>query len=108
MYHHQDWTPVVFTKKTPKKPMQQNPEGFKERKKLEEDEIYTLNKITPEKSQLLSKERAEKGLSQKDLANSLNFPVSTISDYESGKIQNYSEKTYNIILKKIRSTPKKS
>ena len=107
-YNHQDWNDVVIRSKSSikkdKKP--ENPQGTKDRIALESnDDIFTLNKITKEKSNNIVKLRNEKNLTQNDIAKALNISVSLINDYESGKVTNYNERTYNTICKKIKMMP---
>lgn len=103
-YDHQDWTPVVIRSSNASKNAKQgvqNPSGTKEFKKLNEDDIPILNKMTKEQAIVLSQARTAKGISQKDLAKSLNIDVSIIKDYECGTVKNFNKRTYNNILAKL-------
>ena len=102
----QDWTEVKIgggkisnDKKKPQvenKTNYQNMPGTKELKKLEEDEIVTIEKIKLEDSKLIEQKRTMCNLTQKDLATQLNIPFATIRDLENGK-----GKKNNILLRRI-------
>lgn len=98
----QDWTPVVIhNKQFNKKEFKENPAGTKEFQKLNDDDIPKLDKITPEQSNILKAARSAKGISQKDLAKSLNINVSIIQDYENGTIAKFNKTFYNNLLRKL-------
>ena len=87
---HQDWKPIIVKKnkekkdnKTPKITKIGDP-NVKMEKKIEEGKMEH-NKITNELRSLIQKGRCSKGLTQKELANKVNLPVSVINDIESGK-----------------------
>jgi len=67
---------------------EQNLPGTKTLKKLEEDEIYVLPKISLNDSKSIEQKRNKCNLSQKDLASMLNIPISVIKNIESGKENN--------------------
>lgn len=103
-YEHQDWTPVVIRSSriaNNEKKTIQNPSGTKEFKKLNDDDIPILNKMTKEQAIILSQARTAKGISQKDLAKSLNIDVSIIKDYECCTVKNFNKRIYNNILAKL-------
>ena len=103
-YEHQDWTPVVIRSSRASniaKQTVQNPSGTKEFKKLNEDDIPILNKMTKEQAIVLSQARTAKGIYQKDLAKSLNIGVSIIKDYECCTVKNFNKNIYNKILSKL-------
>lgn len=100
-YDCQDWTPVVIHNKAKKKEVKQNPAGTKEFAKLNEDDIPKLDKITPEQCQALREARTAKGLSQVDLAKSLNINVAVIKDYENGTVAKFNKRFYNTIMRRL-------
>jgi len=100
-YDHQDWTPVVIRSShmaNIAKQSVQNPSGTKEFKKLNDDDIPILNKMTREQSTALSQARVIKGLSQKDLAKALNIDISIVKKYECCNVENFNKKFYNRML----------
>jgi ribosome-binding protein aMBF1 (putative translation factor) len=103
-YDFQDWTPVVIRNSQVAKnakQQKQNLAGTKEFIKLNEDEVPKLNKMTPEQSRILREARNAKGLSQVDLAKSLNINVSIIKDYENGTVAKFNKTSYNSLLRKL-------
>lgn len=89
-YTHQDWTPVVFSKKNEtvvkqslkavsqldtkqNRELKDNPEGF------------TSKMFEKEYIQDAIKKRTEKGWTQKQLANQMNVDASIIQRFEQGK-----------------------
>jgi len=100
-YDHQDWTPVVIRSShmaNIAKQSVQNLPGTKEFKKLNDDDIPILNKMTREQATALSQARVIKGLSQKDLAKALNIDISIVKKYECCNVENFNKKFYNRML----------
>ncbi len=91
----QDWTEVKIgggkisndKKKTPveNKTNYQNMPGTKQLKKLEDDEIVTIEKFKLDDCKLIEQKRTMCKLTQKDLATQLSIPFTTIRDLENGK-----------------------
>jgi len=107
-YEHQDWEPVVIrSSKVAKEAKQtiQNAAGTKEFRKLNEDDIPKLDKITPEQCKILKEARAAKGITQNDLAKSLNMNVSVIKEYEGGTVAKFNKTFYNNLLRKLGVKP---
>ena len=107
-YEHQDWTPVVIRNSNAAKEAKksvQNPAGTKEFHKLNEDDIPKLDKITPEQCKILREARSAKGMTQSDLAKSLNINVSVIKEYEGGSIAKFNKTFYNNLLRKLGVKP---
>jgi len=92
---HQDWKTLIV-KKTKGKTDKNEPKitkvsdpNLKMEKKIEEGKLEH-KKITNELRVQIQQGRASKGLTQKQLANSVNLPQSVINEIESGKaIYNY-------------------
>lgn len=87
---HQDWKTLIV-KKTKEKPDKNKPKitkvgdpNVKMEKKIEEGKLEH-KKITTELRVQIQQGRASKGLTQKQLANSVNLPQSIINEIESGK-----------------------
>ena len=103
MYHHQDWEPVTIhsskSKKRESRP--QNRPGTKNFQRLCEDDIPQLNTITKEQSIALLETRNSQKLSQKDLARKLNIDVSTVQQYENGKIKNFNKRLYTTMMRNL-------
>lgn len=107
-YEHQDWTPVVIrNSKAAKEAIQttQNAAGTKEFKKLNEDDIPKLDKITSAQCNTLKEARCAKGLTQNDFAKSLNVNVSIIKEYEGGTVAKFNKTFYNSLLRKLGVKP---
>lgn len=107
---YQDWQPVVLKKSS--KPTniynnsKENPSGFKEFKKLEEDDIPKLNKITQEQRQRLIDARNAKKFTQSDLAKMIpGLSVSIIASYENGTVTNFNITFYNKLLRVLGCKP---
>jgi ribosome-binding protein aMBF1 (putative translation factor) len=85
----QDWTPVVFKKKTKQENTEekQKTQAFQENSKLRklENEDYVAPKPKIELKQFLQKARTARNLSQKELAVKINVTPATIQQWESGK-----------------------
>ena len=103
MYHHQDWEPVTIhsseSKKREARP--HNRPGTKNFQRLCEDDIPQLNTITKEQSIALLEARNSQKLSQKDLAKKLNIDVSTVQQYENGKIKNFNKRLYTTMMRNL-------
>tara|TARA_B110001450_G_scaffold46310_1_gene43044 strand:+ start:3138 stop:3488 length:351 start_codon:yes stop_codon:yes gene_type:complete len=92
---YQDWTEVKIgggktsndkiKARVENKTNYQNMPGTKELKKLEEDEIVTIEKFKLEDSKWIEQKRVMCKLTQKDLATQLNIPFTAIRDLENGK-----------------------
>ena len=87
---HQDWKTLIV-KKTKEKSDKNKPKikkvidpNIKMEKKIEEGKLEH-KKITNELRVQIQQGRASKGLTQKQLANSVNLPQSIINEIESGK-----------------------
>jgi ribosome-binding protein aMBF1 (putative translation factor) len=103
-YDHQDWTPVVIRSGAvakAAKQQKQNAPGTKEFHKLDADDIPKLDKITPELQNKLRAARNAKGLSQTDLAKTMNIPVAIIKDYENGTVAKFNKAMFNRMLHKL-------
>lgn len=97
---HQDWKPVILRKPQTKESLIKkgnytiekkqnlgNNKSFSDisARKLEQEEIPQLPKVSPALSAAISKGRTEKTLTRKDLARLCNLKESIIADYETGK-----------------------
>ena len=76
--NHQDWDPVILTKKT-------KPNPIITPKKPKEDEEFDIPKINADLKNKIQQGRIAKKLSQKALATQLSIPVKIIVEYENGK-----------------------
>ena len=102
-FKHQDWKPVVF-KKSIKQLQKENPAKYKKEttvkknykpnsgssqplKKYTEDDPESLHieKVSKNLRIQIQQARTAKKMTQKDLANKLCVPVTTIQNYENGK-----------------------
>lgn len=87
---HQDWKPIILGKTKIKKDKEKTKitkiadPNVKMEKKIEEGKLEH-KKITNELRAQIQKGRSTNGLTQKDLANRVNLPLSVINDIESGK-----------------------
>ena len=88
--NHQDWETVIFKKK---KILNKNEKRESELKKekynnflKENEEIPKVKKTELDVRKFLEKGRLKKGLSQIKLAQLLNVPSSTVTQWENGKI----------------------
>ena len=93
--NHQDWKPVIFrgNKKKPstKKVINSGPHNPTRAKNnyKEDTEGNPIKKELPNDfGQKMQQARAAKGWSQKELARRLNIKVSTVQEYEQGKVTN--------------------
>lgn len=77
---HQDFKPVVFKKKTIKKPP-----PTKQKNTVDNTEIDTIPKVSLQISKNMQKARLRLKISQKDLAHKINVPSKLIQQYENGK-----------------------
>jgi len=83
--NHQDWKPVILRKNTKPPPSTKQVQGNSKIKKLDSDNPQPPKKISHSVKIEIQKARAIKKITQKQLANILNLPSQTISEYESGK-----------------------
>jgi ribosome-binding protein aMBF1 (putative translation factor) len=109
---YQDWEPVVIRNKknvneqkkelhhTTAKPM-----GNKEFKRLNNEEIPKLNKITHEQALAISSARNACNLKQIDLAHKLGIQEKIIKEYENCSVANFSPMLYKRILKALNVNP---
>ena len=102
----QDWKPVVLNKKQPKGSSthslsNQNPTKIKEEKPSDEIPKKTMPKGFGKKMQ---QARAEKGWSQKELAQKLNCKVSEVQAYEQNKVENPNRK-FGRKIEKVLGSP---
>lgn len=95
---HQDWTPVVLRKNTKPQTKEEkikagivtvstnntNKQSTSDinKKKLEEDEEYKPPTVSYNLAQQIQQARVKKNLTQKQLAQQCNLPISTIQTYE--------------------------
>ena len=81
---HQDWNPVVFKKQVKKKQVNLKSQSVK---KLEDDanDDFAHKKITLDLKLAIQQARNSRQMTQKQLANQMNLPVSMIINYENGK-----------------------
>ena len=103
---HQDWSTIIVNKKKNKnnkvssglsdEAQKQN----KIEKKVDEGDLKHT-KIDNDLRVKIIQTRNSKGLNQKQLANKVNFPVSVISDIESGKAI-YNDKQINKIKRFLK------
>lgn len=110
-YEHQDWKPVVIRStqkaKNEKKvvPNLQNAPGTREFKKLNEDDIPILNKMTNDKAKDMIQARNAQKMSQQDLAKKLNMPLSIIKEYENATVKNFNKGIYKKIMTSLGTKP---
>jgi len=102
-FTHQDWKPVVF-KKTQKQLQKENPNKYKTQKTVKKNskpnsnstqplkkftdddpESLHIKKVSLDLRKQIQQARTAKKMTQKDLANKLCVPVTTIQNYENGK-----------------------
>ena len=91
---HQDWKPVVLkktqkqiakdTKKSEKKTLKKYRPTFS--RKLDSEDYVPEAKISHSLKMQIQQARIKKKLTQKQLATSCNLPISTIKNYENGKV----------------------
>lgn len=85
---HQDWEPVVWSKKKPlakDTPKYQNPAGTSQFKKLDSDDPPPPQSINMNIAKQIQQARMAKNLNQKQLAVLINVQSCVINAYESGK-----------------------
>lgn len=86
----QDWTPVVFKKKSTEKKNEDKQKQIAYQQNVNirkiEDEDYVPDKPKFELRQFLQKARTARKLSQKELALKINVQPSMIQQWESGKL----------------------
>ena len=91
MSHHQDWTPVVFNKKSndgkdteKEKPSSSSLSNVGVYKAASDDDIKKTKYVSKNTSQAIMSARAEKKMTQKELAQKCNMDVSIINEIERG------------------------
>ena len=79
---HQDWNPVVFKKKTDQK------KKTKETQKAvsQKGETAGIHVANHDFKKIMMQSRVQKKMTQQELAQSMNIPVTIIRDWESGKV----------------------
>lgn len=82
---HQDWKPVIWRKQTKSSSSIKHIQGHSKIKKLDSDDPEPPKKLSHSVKIEIQKARSAKKLTQKQVANMVNLPVKTVSDYESGK-----------------------
>jgi putative transcription factor len=103
---HQDWSTITLNKKpkpTNKVSTRISTDAQKQNKiekKVDEDDLKH-KKIDNDLRVKIIQTRNSRGLNQKQLANKVNFPVSVISDIESGKAI-YNDKQINKIKRFLK------
>ena len=104
---HQDWSTIIINKKNKdtnkEKSTRISDEAQKQNmieKKVDEGDLKH-KKIENDLRVKIIQTRNSKGLNQKQLANKVNFPVSVISDIESGKAI-YNDKQINKIKRFLK------
>ena len=83
--NHQDWKPVIWKKQIKSSSSTHHIKGHSKIKNLDSDDPEPPKKLSHSVKIEIQKARSAKKLTQKQLANTVNLPVQTISDYESGK-----------------------
>ena len=88
--NHQDFTPVVLRKNSPKQSLATNgvshPKPSSPGEKKDNGEIVKPKTFTADFGRKLASLRVEKNMNRKDLALKLNVKESIISDLENGKL----------------------
>ena len=91
MSHHQDWTPVVFNKKSndgkdteKEKPSSSSLSNVGVYKAASDDDIKKTKYVSKSTSQAIMSARSEKKMTQKELAQKCNMDVSIINEIERG------------------------
>ena len=91
MSHHQDWTPVVFNKKSndgkdteKEKPSSSSLSNVGVYKAASDDDVKKTKYVSKNTSQAIMSARAEKKMTQKELAQKCNMDVSIINEIERG------------------------
>ena len=91
MSHHQDWTPVVFNKKSndgkdteKEKPSLSSLSNVGIYKAASDDDIKKTKYVSKSTSQAIMSARSEKKMTQKELAQKCNMDVSIINEIERG------------------------
>lgn len=84
---HQDWKTVICSKsnRSQNTKPRQNAPGTAKFHALNSEDPPAPKKVSHNVRMAIQKGRCSKKMTQKDLAVRLNMPVTTISDYESGK-----------------------
>ena len=88
---HQDWTPVVFSKKShdgkdteKEKPSSSSLSNVGVYKAASDDDVKKTKYVSKNTSQAIMSARAEKKMTQKELAQKCNMDVSIINEIERG------------------------
>ena len=91
MSHHQDWTPVVFNKKSndgkdteKEKPSSSSLSNVGIYKAASDDDIKKTKYVSKSTSQAIMSARSEKKMTQKELAQKCSMDVSIINEIERG------------------------
>jgi ribosome-binding protein aMBF1 (putative translation factor) len=84
---HQDWEPVILKKRPPPAKPKQPTYTDQQSKKLESDEINEIKYFDREFCQKVQKARLERKLTQKQLANQMNYREEVIKELEQGKLK---------------------
>lgn len=90
MSHHQDWTPVVFNKKSNDKDKNEKRTSSSSLsnvgvyKAASDDEMKKTKYVSKNTSQAIMSARSEKKMTQKELAQKCNMDVSIINEIERG------------------------
>lgn len=94
MSHHQDWTPVVFNKKSNDKDKNEKRTSSSSSssslsnvgvyKAASDDEMKKTKYVSKNTSQAIMSARSEKKMTQKELAQKCNMDVSIINEIERG------------------------
>ena len=110
---YQDWEPVVIRSKNAVDAQKKDahhtaakPAGNKEFKRLNNEELPALNKITHAQAQAISTARNALKLKQVDLARKLGIQEKIIKEYENCSVVNFSPKLFKSILKALNVDPK--
>ena len=90
MTHHQDWTPVVFNKKSNNvkdksvPPLASSLSSVGIYKVASDDELKKTKYVSKNTSQAIMSARTEKKMTQKELAQKCNMDISIINEIERG------------------------
>ena len=102
--NYQDWEDVVLKKQVKKSSQHhhQNPEGTKQFRALDADDIPKIAKFTTEQLNFLKDLRRLKNKSQEELAKLCNINVAEIKRLESNQMP-LNMKFYNNLIRKLNS-----
>jgi ribosome-binding protein aMBF1 (putative translation factor) len=90
MTTHQDWKPVVLTKKksnaqeSNQKPLQSKQPNI-ERRRLDNDESYVIPRVTLQMARKIIEGRTHLKMTQEQLAKRCFIPLAVLKEYEQGK-----------------------